>query len=93
MFSSIKFIKHLQYKQTLRQKFSVKFFSSDNKHESHSSGNHSQDHNEHSQNHDEHHGEHSNDHGDHHDHHHHEITGEVDLGRVYVPLSNQVKLK
>ena len=58
-------------------------------------GHKSNEHSNHHNNHDHHHNNinHNNNH-DHHDDHghdHHEITGEVDLDKIYVPLNNHVK--
>jgi hypothetical protein len=54
-------------------------------------------HDTHAHNHDSHahhnsHDSHGHDSHGHDDHGHHEITGEVDLDKVYVPLNSQVKL-
>jgi hypothetical protein len=47
--------------------------------------------NHHGENHEHGHDSHSEHHDDHHGHH--DITGEVDMNKVYVPLSADVKLK
>lgn len=81
------------------QKNAIRLFSSD----SHHHDSHNKQHNDPNKGHTDHPNDHHkadnhNDHGEHHDehhgdHHHHEVTGEVDLKRIYVPLNEQVFLK
>ena len=90
MFSTLKYFKHSNLKYIL-PKYSIRMFGSSHSHST--STHHDNNSHGHSGDHHDHHNNHAGDHGDHHDHHdhhHHEITGEVDLNRVHVPLSSQV---
>jgi hypothetical protein len=100
MFSTIRFLKKTNFKKSLPNLKISKFFgsashnqASDNHDNKHNAGQHNDSHGHHGTSN----GHHGDNHGDHHggygdhDQHHHEITGKVDLKRVYIPLNKQVK--